>query len=345
MALLGAYLAPYIPADVFWPTAFLGLAYPILAIVNMLFVVYWLLFLNMKFLFSLAALVIGWSNLSNFIQFNAKTTTQTTSQNLTVVSFNARYFGALDGNNFNDWQKFGEDLSDLKPDIVCVQEMVVVSDLDSNDGQQILKNKLGKYNKAGIKVNNQKWYSDNLGLFSKHPIINKGLVEKDSTSYNYSIFADIVVYEDTIRVINTHLQSIKFENKEYKVVKELEIKNDAESKAIYKGMLAKLKQAFVARAKQTDAIREFIAQSPYKIIVCGDFNDAPSSYSYKSIKGDMKDAFTEAGSGLSRTYVGAMPSFRIDYILANNQFSFYNYRTHRYDFSDHKMVSCTIGIK
>lgn len=106
-----------------------------------------------------------------------------------------------------------------------------------------------------------------------------------------------------------------------------------------------MKHAFLMRSKQVDAIKEFIDKSPYKVIVCGDFNDSPTSYAYRTISGNLKDAFMEAGSGLGRTYVGPMPSLRIDYILGDESFTFYNYYAKSFPFSDHKMVSCTIKIK
>jgi endonuclease/exonuclease/phosphatase family metal-dependent hydrolase len=77
----------------------------------------------------------------------------------------------------------------------------------------------------------------------------------------------------------------------------------------------------------------------------GDFNDSPSSYAYRTVKGKMKDAFAESGSGLGRTYVGTMPSFRIDYMLYDPSFSAYNYYAKAFEFSDHKMISCTIRLK
>jgi endonuclease/exonuclease/phosphatase (EEP) superfamily protein YafD len=112
----------------------------------------------------------------------------------------------------------------------------------------------------------------------------------------------------------------------------------------YKWVAETSKSNFVQLAKQVDKIRERLQSTKHKVILCGDFNDSPTSYSYLTIRGNMKDAFRESGKGMSRTYIGKMPSFRIDYILHDNAWNSYNYQTNTLNFSDHKMVSCTIAL-
>jgi endonuclease/exonuclease/phosphatase family metal-dependent hydrolase len=346
LALLATYAAPYISPDLLWPVAFLGLAFPAVVLVNVFFIAYWLIFFNMKFLFSLATIVMGWSHITEFVQLNAKKFEQRQDNTINVVTFNARYFGLFDGKGAdNEVDLFAEKLDKLSPDVLCIQELTNISVADSNAAFEVFKQKYSTYNRVNIKLQKGRWLCDNIGFLSKYPVINKGVVEHDLSSGNYTIFADLVAYNDTMRIINTHLQSIRFERREYDAVKNIDLEGDAEKVDAYKSIVAKMKYAFVMRAKQTDSIAEFIAQSPYKVIVCGDFNDSPLSYSYRTIKGQMKDAFMEAGSGLGRTYVGAMPSFRIDFILGDPSFMFYNYYAKAFDFSDHKLVSCSVKIK
>ncbi|MCU0422208.1 MAG: endonuclease/exonuclease/phosphatase family protein [Bacteroidia bacterium] len=345
LALLASYLAPFISPDLFWPFAFLGLTFPLLLIINFIFIIYWLAFFNMRFLFSLAAIVIGWSHITEFVQLNAKKSPERKPHSLSVISFNARYFGIMDNVASQEEELFAEKLNKLDADVICMQEMFVNTDDKNSTLHQSFKKKFISFHKANIKVKGDKWYCDNMGILSKYPIINKGVIEKNPESYNYTIFADILFDGDTIRVINTHLQSIKFEKRDYQAVEQLKVNQNPEEVDVYKNIISKMKYAYLLRAKQTDSISDFIAQCPYKIIVCGDFNDSPLSYAYRTIKGEMKDAFIEAGSGLGRTYVGRMPSFRIDYIFGHQQFEFYNYYAKAFDFSDHKLVSCMIKTK
>ena len=79
--------------------------------------------------------------------------------------------------------------------------------------------------------------------------------------------------------------------------------------------MTKIKDGFQRRAAQADSIHKSIKASPYPVSLCGDFNDTPASYAYETIRGDLRDAFIESGSGLGQTYIGDFPSFRIDHIF------------------------------
>lgn len=346
LALLASYVSPYISPDLLWPVAFLGLTFPVVVLINVVFIIYWACFFNMKFLFSLAAIVIGWGHITKFVQVNSKKAPAKQEHVIHIATFNARYFGIFDRIKSNDEELFSDKLDRIKPDILCMQEMIVMGAQDSNKLWCGFRKRYTSYNKVNVRIGKSgDWQCDNIAILSRFPVINKGVVEHDPSSGNYTIYADVVAYGDTLRVINTHLQSIKFERRDYDAVRAIRFENDPQQVDAYKNIISKMKYAFMMRARQTDSITEFISNSPYKVIVCGDFNDSPLSYAYRSIKGDLKDAFTEAGSGLGRTYVGAMPSFRIDYIFGDERFRFYNYYAKAFDFSDHKMVSCSIKIK
>ena len=45
----------------------------------------------------------------------------------------------------------------------------------------------------------------------------------------------------------------------------------------FRSMAKKIKAAFLMRSKQVDEIKEFMRNSPHRIILCGDFNDSPVS--------------------------------------------------------------------
>ncbi len=344
LLLLASYLAPYVSPQVFWPVAFLGLAYPVLLLANIIFIFYWLIFFKLKFVFSLAVIVIGFKYVPYFIQLNSKKTTDY-SNSIRLMSFNVKNMGAFGGKKIEESDKFFEVLQKIDPDVLCFQEF-------RNEGTTIdgpTYKKLFKTLKTFYHYNT---YFDAKGfyrghevvVFSRFPIIDSGEVEHESGISNFTIFTDIVAHGDTVRIINTHLKSIHFEAPDYNAVKNIEIDNDS-SVVKYSNITHKLKTAFIERAKQAELVRDFIDNSPYKIILCGDFNDSPTSYAFRTVKGNMKDAFVEAGSGLGRTYVGQMPSFRIDQMMFDPTFKGYNYYAKAFDFSDHKMVSATIKLR
>ncbi|MFN4082370.1 MAG: endonuclease/exonuclease/phosphatase family protein [Bacteroidia bacterium] len=339
--LLLSYLSPYVSPNDFWPLAFLALAYPFLAPINILFILAWIVMLNIRFTLSLTVLLIGSNHVVHYIQFNAKRTEKKPSM-INVVQFNTHFMGAFDKKN-NDTLLFFNTLKEIDPDIICFQEFANQS--GSFDHRMFVKF-FQKYQHF-YSVNADKYsevYPTGYGvcIFSKYPVVQHGFLEQVNRSANLSLYADVDVNGQIIRVVNTHLRSISFQPEDYIAVEGLKEKKASISSM--KMVASKMRYAFERRAKQAEALRQKLNQSPYPLIVCGDFNDSPTSYAYTTVKGDLKDAFRQSGIGMSRTYIGRMPSFRIDYILHDNKFKSYNYRTHELNFSDHKMICCTIDL-
>jgi len=80
--------------------------------------------------------------------------------------------------------------------------------------------------------------------------------------------------------------------------------------------------------------------SKYPVIVCGDFNDTPVSYTYRKMKSGLKDAFVNIGAGTGNTYLGSFPSFRIDYIFHSQQFKTIDFERIEARLSDHYPIIC-----
>ena len=108
-------------------------------------------------------------------------------------------------------------------------------------------------------------------------------------------------------------------------------------------IIRQIREASFERAEQVKILVSHIEKSPYPVIICGDFNDPPTSYSYRKVRGNRKDAFVEAGSGRSTTYdIGRIASLRIDNILFSDVFRAYNYKSPRVYLSDHFPVMCRL---
>ena len=135
-----------------------------------------------------------------------------------------------------------------------------------------------------------------MAIYSNYPQINKKTVEIDGLKMNNScIYSDIVINLDTVRVYNIHLASNFFQDKD------LDYLISAEKEKVKSGMVdigKKLKFSFERRGREVDQIKKHIKNSPYPIIICGDFNDTPVSYAYQQLGYNMKDAFIESGNGL-----------------------------------------------
>jgi endonuclease/exonuclease/phosphatase family metal-dependent hydrolase len=99
-----------------------------------------------------------------------------------------------------------------------------------------------------------------------------------------------------------------------------------------------LKSGYFFRGQQSDIVRRELDKSPFPVVICGDFNDIPNSYTYSTIKGDMQDAFLEKGAGIGRTYRNLAPTLRIDYIFVDKKFKVQQVKRVLEPYSDHYPV-------
>ena len=110
-------------------------------------------------------------------------------------------------------------------------------------------------------------------------------------------------------------------------------------------ILGNIRQAFIKRAEQVEILRNEIENSPYPVIVCGDFNDTPVSYTYKNLKKDLKDSFVESGKGMGTSYQEFILPLRIDFILHDQKLLSDGYQVRDVDYSDHKPVQANLWFK
>lgn len=347
IALLISYLSPRISPENFWFVAFFGLAYPILVFINFLFIIYWAIQLKKRAIYSLIVILSGWMILHRFMQFNISSGSEASKKAIKIMSYNVKVFDLYNWSHNKETRAniFGL-ITDESPEIACFQEYFHRDSSEFSNTDSLKKINHWSYAHIEFTKTVKRIHHWGIATFSKYPIVNEGKVNFGYTGNNICIFSDIKIGKDTIRVYNMHLQSIAFSKDDYKyaenIQKDIETEEDIEHS---KNILRRLKRAFIKRAKQADLIAESISKSPYPTIVCGDFNDTPSSYSYSTISGKLTDSFIESGNGFGKSYVGAFPSFRIDYILHDDTFKSFEFRTIREELSDHFPVVTYLQMK
>ena len=344
LLLLLAYLSVYIsPADV-WIFSFLGLAYPYLLIFNLIFVGWWVYRKKMVFLISLVAIIIGWNYLASYFQIPLTEEKRDKvfqeemgkDSSLKVMSYNVRLF-----NRYN-WAHNEEAKSNIfafikkqDPDVVCLQEFYA----NPSEGLSLqdIEQKLSflPYHHVFFTLQQTRQQGYGLAIFSRYPLVSKSVI-RFPESLNATIYTDLKRGKDTLRIFNNHLQSIRFRKNNMEFFNKLRFQYNEKQIQELKDISNRLKQAVIKRAHQVDTIKKELLHSPYPVILTGDFNDPPTSYAYYTLKKDgLKDAFTQAGKWTGNTYIGKMPSFRIDYILYSESLSAYTFRTWRVKHSDH----------
>lgn len=347
-ALALSYLSSHISPEKSWILPFFGLLYPYLVIINIFLTIYWILRRRWLFLIPAIIVIAGWNHLGRTFQFSSSDVIPAGLKPFKVISYNVKN---LSNDNVDLLEPEIRDkiigyLDEEDPDIICLQEFSVVHPdpeafIDSiSDRLKLPYHAHSQYSEKPRKR------IDAIFIFSKFPILDYSPVKKDLV-HNFALFADLLIGNDTVRLFNIHLESLRLRHEDYNFISELDLQFE-EKENIKEGswrIFKKMKTAFSLRASQVETLSSCILDSPYPVILCGDFNDTPNSYAYQQLTANLKDAFIESGKGLGNTYIGKLPSYRIDYILYNDYFTSWQYRRGLVKYSDHYPVSCYIGVR
>lgn len=318
--LLISYILPFIPPKTFALLSVLSLGVPFLILVNSIFFLYWLIKLKKQLLLSLVVLIIGYFSFGSLYKFSSDDDILHEHQ-LKVMNYNVRLF------NLYNWipekgiqEKMVDLIKQKAPDVLSIQEYHPHPKVDLSFFKYKFEKLSGKKTKYGQVI------------LSQYPILNSGSIEFPETDNN-AIFVDILKADDTIRIYNIHLQSLKIDTK-------MENFNQEDSELL----LRKTEHTFEKQQFQTELFLKHKEACPYKVIIMGDFNNTAFSYVYKELKGTMKDAFKEAGNGFGRTYDFRFFPVRIDFIFSDPSYEITDFKTIDNKYSDHYPIMATFKL-
>jgi len=225
--------------------------------------------------------------------------------------------------NVNNFEYFADTSDNLlifntihkeNPDIICFQEYFINPKKHSST---LLKMKNLGYNYYYEYITEVLYPQNPVGqaIFSKLPFYNFTAIPFKNTS-NGAFSVDIPYKNDTFRLFNIHFQSIGLRPHEVKIPSSYH-DFEAPQKWYYKMLFVKIRDAFRKRSYQALKVKQFTDKSPFKVIVCGDFNDTPLSFLYHQLTKKLDDTFLRRGFGFGSTYAGMIPLQRIDYILTD----------------------------
>ena len=343
MAAFSGYVSPL--REVFF--SYLGLFFPFIVLFNLALFFVWLFTRQWKLAgATFVVFLICISPIHTYFPIHRKTK-DIPGDCIKLLTYNVMRFGQplskKDGS-----EEMLQYIRDTDADIICIQEFGVSKNNPKMLTEKDVYNALDKYPYNDIEKINFPYTGETYGvaIFSKFPILSKEKVPYES-AYNGSVVYELDIRGKKVTLINNHLESNKLSREERNNYYQMTQDPDTRSVDAFTGMMTKrLTPAYRQRALQAQLISKIIEENknPY-IIVCGDFNDTPISYSRYKIKGNLRDAFVDTGCGLGITYNRYHFLFRIDYILHSSNIKAYNCTVGTLRTSDHFPVWCYLQLK
>lgn len=257
--------------------------------------------------------------------FHCKDIAGDRNKELTLITYNSSHFYWTKLWTMNDAAR---EIEKIAPDILCLQEAP-----STEYYHQDSINKAFAY--LPYKIQSYRTDHMPIAIYSRYPITPVDTIYYKN-SRNLSLIADIDINGKKIRVINNHLQTTSVnEHRGFIMDSNMSLGSRLRELKLF---VFKMKDNSHKRAEQVDLISKEIEKSPYPVLLCGDFNDIPSSYTYKTIRKSLIDSFGAAGSGYQYTFRYLFKMLRIDYVFHSNDFTTLNSYSSDSSFSDHNMV-------
>lgn len=346
VALIIAYLTRYISPEYYGALTIVGHFRHILYILVLACLMVWIIARRWKFSFAVFLVLIpGLFHVSEFFNINWVRDTEVESQPkdaFTVVSYNVRGFRNDDGHRVV--KEYADYLAVSNPfvknqraaDVICLQEYAL--DADNLDYIDLLITE----NYKNIYINDVN-ESENVILrtYSRYPIVASGSIA--DTGRGTSQWVDIVMADkDTIRVFNNHFYTMGITEEDSEDISRGKILSDRDNMM---SIVDRVAENTSVRINHVDSLRQVISATPYRHIVCGDFNDTPGSYVYKQMTDNLNDIFTQKGSGFGYTYRPMWGWLRIDYVLYSEGLEPLNYNANNeVELSDHLPVAAQFKV-
>ncbi len=350
--LLLLHILPYANQGDFWFVNLFAITLPFLLLAQLCFLVVWLLNKSKWIWLPVVTLLLSWNYMMAFYAFKIKDPVKNrivSDHSLRITTWNVRLFNYQQNLTFFDTPMLKK-ITELNADIVSLQEMMYAKDKKDPLSLDSMCRKLGfQYSAAGFEDESFKPYKSRFTycgvIFSKYPIVAVKTVAATDANNSDFLYADIKVKNDTIRVFNFHLQSLLFTRQDYNALSEVRKGKVENALPGGKAILKKMKIAYALRALQVKNILPEIENSPCPVIVCGDFNDVPASYTYQKLSHNLLDAQREAGKGIGRSFKFISPTLRIDYILSDKSLKPVNAFIDRIHASDHFPFTADFQLK
>ena len=376
--LLLAIACQQVSAKVFWPVVFGALTTPAALGCTALLALYWLRRNWRVALLPVVALALTWPQVQRGLALHVPIGEKVSTKNqelgggktlrstffaappntVSLLSANVRIFNVyaqLRDPDFASSTGFIRWLAESPADVLCLQEYYNEPGGSKEDGsvfrsERALGRANGRHSFVSTTLTNAIGAEFGMAIFSRFVIVRRGVIPFGKLSQNHAMWADLArpaartgrSRPDTIRVFNLHLQSMS--------MADADIATATESRAGLRqkapNLLRRFRNGAVARGAQVDTVLARIARSPYPVLLAGDLNDPPYSYTYDQLADEFQNAWATVGLGPGFTYNGRLPGLRIDQQFAGPQWQVRGCRVHReINWSDHFPVEAVYRLR
>jgi endonuclease/exonuclease/phosphatase family metal-dependent hydrolase len=361
LGLLLSVAAQWVPGGQLALAPLLALTVPGWLALVALLAVGWALRRRRIALLLLATLALAWPQVQRGLPLHwagrrglAAASDQAAPRSLRLLSANVRIFSVYAHLRRADPAapaKFISWLAASPADVLCLQEFYqepagtrtrdgdlfrVAEKLGEDSGRQAFVSK-SLTNGAGAQFG--------IAIFSRLPIVGRGEIAFGRLSQNHAMWVDVAGPGpgDTVRVFNVHLQSMSIDEDDLMAAGSS--KTGLRRKG--RGLLGRFVRGATARAWQADTLVAHIGRSPYPVLLAGDCNDLPYSYSYNRLAGPLQNAWATVGFGVGNTYHGRLPPLlRIDQQFAGPQWRVRAAQVHtEIPYSDHFPVEAVYQLQ
>ncbi|MBE6340167.1 MAG: hypothetical protein E7069_05445 [Bacteroidales bacterium] len=339
LLLLFAYFSTSIPPQKLHGFNLLWYAMPYLWLANLTLLIV-RIFIGNTFTFLIQIVAILLTSPGAYVTFSFINTHEEKRADISVLTYNVRELCGSDESGRIEVKDLVELVQKENADIVCLQEMPMGLYLQTTGKAQssdVAKEFGYKYSCAS-----EKYGLNSLVILSRYPL-HRVKIQKSSLN-GYVLMAEADVDGKKLNVLNCHLQSNSLTNDEITAVNKLKNfdaqKHENEVRSTYR----KLSKSSLVRSVQVDDLAEYISHLKHRTIVCGDFNDIPTSYTYHQISANLSDAFVGSGAGVGDTYNGKLPPLRIDYIFFSSKVDVIDYAELDVMLSDHYPVKASFAL-
>lgn len=329
LALL-ALAAPFANPAKFWPIAIAGIGFPISIVIVALFALLWLFLKPKRALLSAITMLLcspaiylsfGLHPFSNFTQTKDSSALRVMSWNVGLMNYET-----LDTNLAIAYNKqIFEKIKQSNADVLCLQEFfsAIVPGNHYNLMDSLSRN-LGYpyfyFSRDVPKINNQ-FYSGTI-IYSRYPIVDSSIQRFPFKGlFSGSVIkTGIAKAGDTIDIVSSRLQIMRFSGEEYRQLSELK-HLQRNSYLNSKSLIGKLRTGYYFLTKQATIVDSMIRSSNRATLFGGDINNIPISHTYATVKGNLHDAWANGGWGIGRTFHSISPTLRVDQLFYSHHFS------------------------